>query len=154
MSLLTNIQALHAKASQLLQPRGRAPTRAEYAAALELADAAMELAVDAQAGRATIEECEGFQRFCRDALQSSYSRAETYERDVYERHSSKAAARSRRGGRVFDTDPGEHLLEAFEAVRIGQLLDDQEAARAEGCNRKIRWVDEVHNGPIRSVRGC
>ncbi|KAI1142574.1 hypothetical protein F5Y05DRAFT_231703 [Hypoxylon sp. FL0543] len=151
MSVSANIKALQAEATQILCQR--APTHAEYAAALELADAALELAVNGRASRRTIESCESFQRFCYDSLHRSYSRAENYERDVYERRaSSQAAARSRRRGRVYDTDPGEHLLEAFEAVRIGKILDDQQAAAAEGLNRRIRWVDEVANMPIESVR--
>ncbi|KAI1098908.1 hypothetical protein F4804DRAFT_323468 [Jackrogersella minutella] len=150
MSVFAKINTLHAEASQILRPVGRAPTRAEYATALELADAAMELALGADLAGPAIETCTAFQRFCYDPLLRCYSRTVDYERSVYERNASNSSRRIKRGGRLFNTDAGEHLLEAFEAVRIGRILETQERADALWENRKIRWIDEVENQPIRT----
>ncbi|KAI0881818.1 uncharacterized protein GGS22DRAFT_56971 [Annulohypoxylon maeteangense] len=138
MSVLTEITHLHTTASHILRPLGRAPTRSEYASALELADEALELARTSPVSLnpSVIPTCEAFQRFCYDPLLRCYARAAGYERFVYERSSSASATKRKRAGRVFDTDPGEHLVEALQAVRLGRLLEEREG-------RRIRWRDEV-----------
>lgn len=154
MSAQAEIKILHAKAFAKIRPKSQSPTRAEYAEALELADLALELAARAQLGRATIEACKALQRCCYGPLERTYARAENHERNVYEKHASKAAATgSGRAARVYNnTDAGEHLLEALEAVRVGKHLDDHQAGEAKRLHRRIRWLDEVANQPILTSR--
>ncbi|KAI1462705.1 hypothetical protein F4805DRAFT_6356 [Annulohypoxylon moriforme] len=141
MSVLNEITTLHTEAAAILRPFGRAPTRGEYASALELADAALDLALstDLDVGEEVLATCESFQRFCYDPLQRSYARTAGYERFVYERSSTKTALKRKRSGVIFNTDPGEHLVEALQAVRLGRLLDEQEEFE---MNRTVRWSDE------------
>ncbi|KAI2470930.1 hypothetical protein F4781DRAFT_388838 [Annulohypoxylon bovei var. microspora] len=153
MSVLSQIASLHAEASAILRPVGRAPTRGEYACALELADRALDLAAAANLDGPAVSACEAFQRFCYAPLLRSYERIVGHERCVYDRSATRSSLKRRRVGRIFNTDPGEHLLEAFEAVRIGRLLDEQECEEAAEANRRIRWVDEVNNEAIQTVVG-
>ncbi|KAI2639151.1 hypothetical protein GGS26DRAFT_587921 [Hypomontagnella submonticulosa] len=149
MSDISKITALHAKASAILHPQDRAPTRVEYGEALELVDTAMDLAIEFGAGAAMIERCEAFQRSCYDPLVRAYSQAESFERVKYEKSTSKALARQKRAGKIFNTDAGEHSLEVLEAVHIGGLLDNLHFEETKR-NCKIRWVDEVENRAIKS----
>ncbi|KAI1416277.1 hypothetical protein F5Y13DRAFT_129727 [Hypoxylon sp. FL1857] len=150
MSVIDEIRALQAEAVQIIShPSDKVPTRAEYAAALEKADTALELARNARLSEFEIHSCQALQGFCYDPLQRSYSKLADYERDVYKKSTSWAGGRSRRGAMPFNTDPGD-LLESFGAVRIGgRLPDEQQTTAAE--SRRIRWVDEVQNQPIRTV---
>ncbi|OTB09279.1 hypothetical protein M426DRAFT_7293 [Hypoxylon sp. CI-4A] len=148
VSALTKINALHIKASQLLRPQDRLPTRAEYGAAVSKADTATEIALRARLRTKVINRCEAFQRTCLKSLLKAYSKAENYDRRAYDKSSSQASENNKRHGKIINTDPGEHLIEAFEAVRIGKILDDQVK---DNVDRKIRWVDEVKDEPIRTI---
>ncbi|KAI0893409.1 hypothetical protein F4806DRAFT_475664 [Annulohypoxylon nitens] len=150
MSVVHHIYELHAQATATLQPEGRSPTRAERAAALELADTAVELALISSLSAEIVEACERFQHTCYGSLQRLCSRNVGYERHVYDKSSSKSKSKSkstktaRRVGRVYDTDPGEHLTEAFQAVRLDEILQEQEARDREArlARRRIHWSDQ------------
>ncbi|XDG04430.1 hypothetical protein ABKA04_004045 [Annulohypoxylon sp. FPYF3050] len=148
MSVVHRIYELHAQATATLQPDGRSPTRAERAAALELADTAVELALISSLSAEIVEACERFQHTCYGSLQRLCSRNAGYERHVYDKSSSKSKSKStktaRREGRVYDTDPGEHLTEAFQAVRLCEILQEQDARDREArrARRRIHWSDQ------------
>ncbi|KAI1207300.1 uncharacterized protein F4807DRAFT_435217 [Annulohypoxylon truncatum] len=143
MSVINEITNLHASASAILECSGRTPTRSEYASALELADSALELAVAANLDGEAVAACAGFQQFCYGQLLRCCERAAGHERLVYEKRSTRASLKRKRSGRVFDTDPGEHLVNAFQAVRLGRLLDEQEREDTLETSRRIRWSDEL-----------
>lgn len=147
-SVLRKITALHLEVSCIIYRQGGVPSHNQYYYALELAEEAMELAIGAQLNEVAIDECEAFQRYCYNLLKLSYAKTDDYERHVYTKSTSRASSRDRRGGRVYEVDQGEHLLEALQAVHIGALLDNPESVER---SRKIRWVDETGNKPIRSV---
>lgn len=146
-SALSQINALLVKAKEIIE--APSPTRAEYADALELADAAAELAVDAKC-REMIGECRDLQIACHCILRRSYSKTEAYEKFVYEKTASRVEPSPKRCGKVFEVDKGEHLVDALRAVHVGQLLEDRESE--EMANRKIRFVDEVRDESIQQVR--
>ncbi|KAI1088472.1 hypothetical protein F5B19DRAFT_471116 [Rostrohypoxylon terebratum] len=140
-SAISRIHSLHAEATEILQPAGRSPTRAERAIALELADAAVDLAIGASLNQDIVTACTRFQQSCYGSLKKLYSQTAGYERFVYNKSSTKASTKARRGGRVYNTDPGEHLVEALQAVRLDEVLQNQnhEISRAQ---RTIRWSDQ------------
>ncbi|KAI1662799.1 hypothetical protein F4813DRAFT_341977 [Daldinia decipiens] len=150
MSSIDTINALHAEASRIIHILGRAPTRAEQGLALELADKALELAVEAGFDGPTIEACETFQRLCYDSLLHSYSWTDNHERRMYKKSSSRTPVERKRSSRIYNVDKGEHVLEALEAVHIGNLLSSRTSVEPDVWNRRIRWVDEVMDQPIRT----
>ncbi|KAI1778412.1 hypothetical protein F4818DRAFT_405960 [Hypoxylon cercidicola] len=147
MATLSQINTLLLQAEQLIDSQGRAPTRTDYGMALELADAATELAVDGGCGQGATARCKNLQSRCHHLLQLSYAKTETYEKFVYDKTASRAGPKPKRCGKLFDVDKGEHLVDALRAVHIGQLLEDRESSQ----DRKIRFVDEVKNEPIQRV---
>ncbi|KAI0849303.1 hypothetical protein F5Y00DRAFT_261772 [Daldinia vernicosa] len=151
MSAINTINALHAEASRIIYQLGRAPTRAERGYALELADKAMELAIEAGFDGPSIETCEAVQRLCYDALLHSYSWTDNHERRMYEKSSSRTPVKSKRSARIYNVDNGEHVVEALEAVHIGNMLSNRVSVEPDAWNRRIRWVDEVMDQPIRTL---
>ncbi|KAI2624878.1 hypothetical protein GGR54DRAFT_654602 [Hypoxylon sp. NC1633] len=152
-AITSQITALHSKAAELLRPRGRAPTRTEYAAALEHADAAMELAQDSDLSQEVKDMCKTFQNFCYAPLERCYAKTQRHEEDVYYKNSSKTSIRQKRRGKMFSVDKGEHLLEALHAVHISRVLEKQhESMDTQALNRKVHWADEDEDVSIREVR--
>ncbi|KAI0387197.1 hypothetical protein F5Y04DRAFT_243221 [Hypomontagnella monticulosa] len=149
---IPEIAALHAKALAILRPTGRVPTRVEYGEALELADTAMDLAIEGGADAEVIKRCKAFQRLCYDPLIRAYSQTESFERVKYDKHTAKAIAKSRREGKIFDTDAGEHSVEAIAAAHVGKLLDEMHFDNNDNTKKscKVRWVDEMDNRAITS----
>ncbi|KAI1764460.1 hypothetical protein GGR53DRAFT_466305 [Hypoxylon sp. FL1150] len=154
MSAIDHVNKLVTATEKLLQPQLRAPTRAELGIALEHADAAMEAAADARLSAYMIAMCEDLQHRCHDLLRRSYSRTESYEKFVYEKANasrSPSGPNRKRCGKVFEVDKGEHLVEALQAVQFERMLEDRESAE-EAQARRIRFVDEVKDEPIRQVQ--
>ncbi|KAI0108203.1 hypothetical protein F4814DRAFT_455022 [Daldinia grandis] len=150
MSAINTINALHAEASRTIHLLDRAPTRTEQGHALELADKAMELAIEAGFDSPAIQACEAFQRLCYDSLLHSYSWTDSHERRMYEKSASKTPLQRKRSARIYNVDKGEHVVEALEAVHIGNLLGNRASVASDAWNRRIRWVDEVRDQPIRT----
>ncbi|KAL7623323.1 hypothetical protein AAE478_007004 [Parahypoxylon ruwenzoriense] len=175
--ILLQINELHSQVAKILSPEGRDPTRSEYAAALELADAAMELVVSGGLGSDTIIgiTCAALQSLCYKPLCHSYADNERYERAMYNRRASLSSPRPTGSGSMtsriptrrnnsYDSnsdkehcDKVEDLIEAIAAVNPGDelfgVLDEPTAAAGDDTtgtpNRKVHWADQVANAPVR-----
>ncbi|KAI0009903.1 hypothetical protein F4779DRAFT_579783 [Xylariaceae sp. FL0662B] len=84
--------ALHWEILLIIHRPDRAPTPCEYGAALEMADAAMDIAVDAGLDAAAIAKCRGYQHLCHSYLCFAYAQNEECERIAYGRRSSSEGA--------------------------------------------------------------
>ncbi|OTB15099.1 hypothetical protein K445DRAFT_23112 [Daldinia sp. EC12] len=151
MSAINAINTLHAEASRILRPIGRAPTRAEQGSALESADKAMDIAIEAGFDESVIETCRAFQQLCYEPLLRSYSWVDNHERQMYKKSSSRAPMERKRSARSYDVKQGEHVIKALGAVHISNALNSRESVGPSEWHRKIRWVDEVKDQPIRTL---
>ncbi|KAI1467900.1 uncharacterized protein F4812DRAFT_428035 [Daldinia caldariorum] len=151
MSAFDIVNALHAEALRTIRPIGRDPTRAEQCSALELADRAIEIALEAGFDGSAIEACRDVQKLCYEPLLRAYSWVDNHERRVYQKNSSRTPVEHKRSARLYDVDKGEHVIEALEAVHIGNMLSNRESVDPNAWSRKIRWVDEVRDQPIRTL---
>ncbi|KAI6089918.1 hypothetical protein F4821DRAFT_230180 [Hypoxylon rubiginosum] len=152
MSAIDFVNTLVTSTEQVLT---QAPTRADLGVALEHADAATEVATDNRLGEDVVRRCRDLQARCHDLLRRSYCRTESYEKLVYDKAASRADLKRKRCGTVFETDPGEHMVEAIQAVQFGKMLEEEEESReaaAEAQDRKIRFVDEVRDEPVQQVQ--
>ncbi|KAI2605897.1 uncharacterized protein GGS25DRAFT_498510 [Hypoxylon fragiforme] len=166
MSTLSQITTLHLQISSLLDPRSGHPTRSSLHSALSLADAAVDLACEARVAASAVRTCESVQQTCLVLLAHAYAGMDDRERSVYAK--SASTRRGKRGGRVFGLDAGEHVVEALQALNLERLLESGEEdseSRSESSSgsgsgsdddgaaisRRIRWMDEVANAPIRTV---
>ncbi|KAI8959868.1 hypothetical protein F5Y11DRAFT_331785 [Daldinia sp. FL1419] len=150
MSIVDTINALHAEVSQTVHPLGRAATRVEYSFALEMADKAMELAIET-GDESIIKGCEAVQNYCYESLLNAYRWIDSHERRLYEKSSASPPLGRKRSVRIYSSDRGEHVAQALEAVHIGNMLKNQVAVQPDSWSRRIRWVDEVKNQPIRTL---
>ncbi|XXH03740.1 hypothetical protein Hte_010146 [Hypoxylon texense] len=148
---LSEIENYLLEAEQIINSQEPPPSRREYAEALELADTATELAIDAQCDEATMTRCKDMQGICHRLLRRSYSKTETYEKFVYDKATSRVGRSPQRGGKLFAVDRGEHVVDALRAAHVGQLLE-RRASDEDTANRRIRFVDEVGGEPIQQVR--
>ncbi|KAI1805152.1 hypothetical protein F4811DRAFT_516851 [Daldinia bambusicola] len=151
MSAFDIVKSLHAEALRTMRPAGRGPTRTEQCSALELADRAMEIALEARLDGSAIETCRTFQQLCYEPLLRAYSWVDNHERRMYHKNSSRTPVERKRAARLYDVDKGEHVIEALEAVHIGNVLSNRESVDPNEWSRKIRWVDEVKDQPIRTL---
>ncbi|KAI1081067.1 hypothetical protein F5B20DRAFT_588611 [Whalleya microplaca] len=131
---LSKITTLHTAVSRIIRPHNQTATRAEYGAALELAEDALDVAISTGADTATIDTCRDYQRLCYATLCQAYAKNDVAEHTKYDRRSSQGTVP------VPKLDKGKHLAEASEAVRISELLDKLPETRDI---RKVRFSDEV-----------
>ncbi|KAK8877393.1 hypothetical protein PGQ11_002339 [Apiospora arundinis] len=107
--------------------------RSQYHEALELADAAADLAEAAQLGDETLKRCRELQAYCLSLLREKYRLSEDYERDQYER---SAAAKRAYTFSFASTD-------ASSSPHSGEELKGFGSTGSWGRSLSIKWVDQV-----------